>query len=190
LGPVPPPVPPRALSGGANQGAEMEVQMGRYVAVQRPVSTGHRVGENGRCGGVQHAVAVALPGPVEGPIPGRGQTCAGPRAGARRRYQARPEVAGNTSRVRRRRRVAAGQQIPHERPPDRRPSKPSGAEASAVESPSPAAREGTPHADAGSRESRAAHPASPHTQTHVVVRLWIRRWPEACLRGIPVGEPG
>jgi hypothetical protein len=51
--------------------------MGRYVAVQTPVSTGRRVGENGRCGGVQHAVAVALPGTVEGPIPGRGEGALG-----------------------------------------------------------------------------------------------------------------
>ena len=77
MGPVPPPVPPLALSGGANQGAEMEVMMGRYVAVQKPVSTGHTVGEDGRGGGMQDAVAIPLRGSVEGPIPGRGEGALG-----------------------------------------------------------------------------------------------------------------
>ena len=65
LGPVPPPVPPGAPSGAANQGCEMEVPMGRHVALQAPISASHAVGQRGRRGGVQHAIAIALPGPVE-----------------------------------------------------------------------------------------------------------------------------
>ena len=51
--------------------------MGGYEAVQTPMSTGHGLGENGRCGGMQDAVSIPLPGTVEGPIPGRGEGALG-----------------------------------------------------------------------------------------------------------------